>query len=524
MKRSLEFVHVFDGVAQDARAAAAVEFGPVRNIPVARWFAQFRWRTFSYKQAFTKVALMSPSDAVRTSHDRRQRRLLIVLALGFLVFGTAAAGLFYVLQPQTLRIAVGPPDSDDHQVVQAMAEAFDDESRTVRLSTVTTEGAAESLALLGAGKADLAIGRGDLGMPSDAQTLAVLRKNYVVLWSPTGGPRQGSIKKATGKIREIADLSGRKVAIIGRTAANLALLRTILVASGVYPDKVATMQFGVDEIEKLAQDATLDAYLAVGPLDSKITADAIAATSRSRGSPKFLPVEASEAIALKNARYEAEEIPGSVFNAKPAWPEDKIDTISVNHLILARKELSEAKAAAFYRQLFAVRDMITQHVAGAAHISKPETEKEAEPSVHRGAAAVINGTERTFLDKYSDYFWFALLLLSGIGSAAAWLRRYLNRDERDDTISHRNRILAVVAQLRDAGSEQDLLTSQQEVDTIIGETLKCYDDGAIEQDDLAAFALVLELFDHAVDERRATLQREPADQGKSPGPTLASRR
>jgi hypothetical protein len=204
-------------------------------------------------------------------------------------------------------------------------------------------------------------------------------------------------------------------------------------------------------------------------------------------------VETSEAIALKHPRYEAEEVPGSVFNAKPAWPEDKVDTISVNHLILARKELSEAKAAAFYRQLFAVRDTIAQRVAGAAHITKPETEKEAE-------------------------------LLSGIGSAAAWLRRYLNRDDRDDTTSHRNRILAVVREVRDADSEQDLLTSQREVDAIIGETLKCYDDGTLEQEDLAAFGLVLELFNHAVAERRATLQGVPADQTKASGPTLASRR
>lgn len=466
---------------------------------------------------------MSPSDPVRSTHDRRQRRLLILLALGFVVFGAAAAALFYVLQPETLRIAVGPAGSEDHQVVQAMAEAFEEESRTVRLSPITTRGAAESLDLLGGGKTDLAVGRGDLGMPADAQTLAVLRKNYVVLWSPSG--RAGKFKKkAAGKIGEIADLAGHKVGIIGKTGANLALLRTILVGSGVEPGKVATVQFGTEEIEKLAQDATLDAYLAVGPLDSKITAAAIAATSRSRGAPKFLPVEASEAIALKHTRYEAEEIPGSVFNANPAWPEDKVDTISVNHLILTRKELSEAKAAAFYRQLFAVRDTITQRVAGSAHITKPDTEKEAEPSVHRGAAAVINGTERTFLDKYSDYFWFSLLLLSGIGSAAAWLRRYLNRDERDDNTSQRNRILAVVSEVRDAGSEQDLLTLQREVDVIIGETLKCYDDGAIEQEDLAAFSLVLELFDHAVAERRATLQIGPADQARTPGPTLASRR
>jgi TRAP-type uncharacterized transport system substrate-binding protein len=67
-------------------------------------------------------------------------------------------------------------------------------------------------------------------------------------------------------IGEIADLAGHKVGIIGRTGANVALLRTILEGSGVQPDKVATAQFGTEEIEKLAQDATLDAYLFWGVL------------------------------------------------------------------------------------------------------------------------------------------------------------------------------------------------------------------------------------------------------------------
>jgi hypothetical protein len=40
---------------------------------------------------------------------------------------------------------------------------------------------------------------------------------------------------------------------------------------------------------------------------------------------------------------------------------------------------------------------------------------------------------------------------------------------------------------------------------------------------LAAFGLVLELFDHAIAERR-TLQSSLVDQAKSPGPTLATRR
>src|SRR6478735_8269884 len=432
------------------------------------------------RQMSSSDAPMKRSDAARRGR-RQTKTLLLILAIGFLVFGAAAGTLYYALRPITLRIAVGPPGSNDHKVIEAMTEAFANESRTVRLSPIVTAGAAEALALLGAGKADLAVGRGDLEMPADAQTVVILRKNFVVLWSPSGVAGKGSKRKPAPKIKEIADLAGHKVGVIGRTPANVALLRVILDGSGVAPDLVAVTQFGTDQIGEMARDPTIDAFLAVGPLDSKITSDAIAATARARGEPKFLAIDASEAIALKHPRYESEEIPGSVFNARPAWPDDKVDTISVSHLIVARKALSETTVAAFFRQLFAVRQTIARQVPGAAHITKPETDKDAELPVHRGAAAVIDGTERTFLDRYGDYFWFALLLLSGIGSAGAWLRHYLNRDERDENTGHRSSILAMVSKVRTAETNEELLAMQREVDAIIAETLECYDDGAIEE-------------------------------------------
>ncbi|MCK1742777.1 ABC transporter substrate-binding protein [Bradyrhizobium sp. 139] len=463
---------------------------------------------------------MSSSDAPmkRTDAARRGRRrgktLLLILAIGFLIFGAAAGTLYYALRPITLRIAVGPPGSNDHKVIEAMTEAFANESRTVKLSPIATAGAAEALALLGAGKADLAVGRGDLEMPADAQTVVILRKNFVVLWAssgPAGKGSKGAKRKPGPKIKEVADLAGRRVGVIGGTPANAALLRVILSAAGVEADKVAVTQFGTGQIEEMARDPSLDAFMAVGPLDSKITADAIAATARARGEPKFLAIDAAEAIALKHPRYESEEIPPSIFNANPAWPDDKVETVSVSHLIVARKALSETTVAAFYRQQFALRQAIARQVPGAAQITKPDTEKEGELPVHRGAAAVIDGTERTFLDRYGDYFWFALLLLSGIGSAGAWLRQYLNRDERDENTSHRHRILAMVSKVRTAEFDHELLAMQQEVDALIEETLGCYDDGAIEEEELAAFGLVLELFNHALVERRAALQAAPSN-------------
>ncbi len=448
-----------------------------------------------------------PSDTRDLSGRRRKRRnsSLLVLAAGLLLFCAAAGTLYYALRPVTLRIAVGPPGSDDQKLVQALAQSFDLDHSSVRLSPITTDGAVESLALLGAAKADLAVARGDLGMPSEAETVAIVRKNFVVLWSPSGLPGKGSKRQPAPKIKTIDDLADHRIGVIGKTPANVALLHVILTESGVAPDKVAVTQFATNQIEEMARDPSLDAFMAVGPLDSKITADALAATARARGEPKFLPIDVSEALAQKHPLYESEEIPGSIFNAKPAWPDDKIETVSVNHLIVARRALSETTVAALARQLFSVRHEVAKQVPGAAHIKKPDTDKDAELPVHRGAAAYIDGNERTFLEKYSDYFWFAILVLSGLGSAGAWLRHFLKRDERELSTLHRDKVLDLISRARVVETPEQLLALQDEVDAILRETLDAYDDGAIEEEDLSAFSLVLEQFHHAIAERRAQM-------------------
>src|SRR5450759_279469 len=454
---------------------------------------------------------MSSSDQTEQStlapllRQKRRSLSLSILFAGIFIFVAAAGALYVALRPVTLRIAVGPSGSEDQKLIQALAQTFARQQSAVRLSPIATDGAAESIALLGASKTDLAVARGDLEMPADAQSVAILRKNVVVLWAPSGLPVKGSKKSLAPKIKSLADLPGHRIGVIGRTQANVTLLHVVLTESGIAPEKVEVVQFGTNQITEMARDPTIAAFMAVGPLDSKITTDAIAATARDRGEPKFLPIDVSEAIAQKHPLYESEEIPGSVFSASPAWPDDKVDTISVNHLIVARKALSETTVAAFARQLFAIRQSLAKEEPGAAHIKKPDTDKDAELPVHRGAAAYIDGTERTFLERYSDYFWFALLVLSGLGSAGAWLRHFWRRDERELNTVHRDKVLDLISRVRVAETPEELLAMEREVDRVLREALDAYDDGAIEEEDLSAFGLVLEQFHHAVADSRAAI-------------------
>jgi TRAP transporter TAXI family solute receptor len=428
-----------------------------------------------------------------------------------LIFAVIAGTAFLLLRPTTLRIAVGPPGSDDQKLIQGLAQSFVHEGSPVRLTVISTAGQAENISLLVAGETDLAVVRTDEEIPSGTGAVAILRKNVVVLWAPSGAPRKGSKKDAKSKIKDIHDLEGHRVGIVGRTQLNVTLLRVVLTESGVNPDKVAVSQFSTSQIAEMLRDSSIDAFMTVGPLDSKITTEAITSTARVRGEPTFLAVDASEAIAHKHPLYEAEEIPVSSFTSSPARPEETVETVGVNHLIVAPKSLSESAVGAFTRALFAVRPALAKEIPAAAKIEKPDTDKDAAIPAHPGAAAYIDGTERTFLDKYSDYFWGAILLLSVLGSGGAWLRHYLRRDERRLNTLHRDRLIDAIAQVRSTDSVEELDALQREADDILRETLNSYDDGAIEEGDLSAYSLVLEQFHHAVVDRRAAIGATAAD-------------
>jgi len=441
--------------------------------------------------------------ALRTRKIKRSP--FLVLAAGLLLFAAVVGGFLLALRPATLRIAVGPAGSNDQILIQALAEKFARDNSSVRLIVISTAGPVESIAALRGHKADLAVARDDEEMPDGAESVAILRKNVVVLWAPPRkGPNKGSKKDKT-QIKGIDNLAGRRVGVVGRTEINVKLLRVILKESGVDPDKVTVAQFSIDQTAEMLRDPTIDAFMTVGPVDSKITSDAIAATARLRGEPVFLPIDVSEAIAARHPLYESEEIPGSSFSSSPARPDDKIETVGVNHLIVAPKTLSETTVANFTRALFAARPSLAREVPSAARITKPDTDKDAALPAHPGAAAYIDGTERTFMDNYSDYLWAAVLLFSVLGSGVAGLRHYGKRDERRLNVLHREKLLAAISLVRQIDSIEELDALQCEADEFLRETLECYDDGAIEPSDLAAYGLVLDQFHNAVVDRRAVI-------------------
>src|SRR6266481_4353605 len=375
----------------------------------------------------------SPRSAAR-------RAMLIALAGLLAIVGALAGAYYFEMRPVTFRIAVGPANSDDVKLVQALTQAFTHSHGHVRLRPLQTDGATASAEDLAQGKVDLAIIRGDLDVPKNAQAVATLRKNFVVLWAPP--PQRVKGKKAGPKITKISQLAGRRVGVIGKTQANVNLLKVILQQYSVDPAKVEVIQFPANEAAEAIRHQKADVYLAAGPLNSKITAEAIAASSKDGGTPTFLSIDSAEAIAQNHAAYEAAEIPAGAFGGSPDRP---------------------------------------------------------------GAAAFVDGEEKTFLDRYSDYIWWGLMALSAMGSVGAWFAGYLKKDERNNNTTLRERLLDMIVTARRSESPEELDQMQAEADDILRDTLHCYEHGTIEEGALTAFNIALEQFHNAVADRKALL-------------------
>lgn len=452
---------------------------------------------------------MTDSPDVTTapvSPQAAQRRLLFIALAGILaVIGALAASYYFAMRPVILRIAVGPAGSNDLKMVQALTQAFAQRHSHIRLRLVQTDGAAASAQSLAERKSDLAIIRGDLGVPDNAQAVATLRKNIVVVWAL---PTKGKGKKAA-KITKIEQLAGRRVGVIGRTPANIDLFKVILQQYGVDPDRVDIIPLPANDVAEAIRSQKADAYLAAGPVNSKITAEAIAASAHDRGNPTFLAIDSADAIAQNHPNYEASEIPAGAFSGSPTRPEEEIKTISFSHHIVARKDLSEATIAAFTRQLFAFRQQLMAEFPLAAKIETPDTDKDAAIPVHPGAAAFVDGDEKSFIDRYGDYIWWALMALSAMGSAGAWFAGILKKDERNTNTSERDHLLEMLGVVRRCDSIEELDRMQAEADDILRKTLLCFEHGTIAEGALTAFNIALGQFHSAIADRKALLISAP---------------
>jgi TRAP transporter TAXI family solute receptor len=470
---------------------------------------------------------------------RRMFRHPLLIAIGVILAGTGIAVVVSYIQskPVTLNIAVGPRQSDDAKLVQSLAQYLARERAPVRLNVIRQDGPQNSAEALDSGAVDLAVVRRDVAMPKIGQVVAVHRRNVAVLIVPPAeaapatvaaktAPGKGAAakkasaaKKAASKtaaskiaakdeakpIEKIEDLYGKTIAVVGRSRANITLLNTILGQYGVPEDKITTLQFSTEDLTAQLKTAKFDALLAVGPIGSKVTAEAVTALARGKEPPVFLEIGSSEAIEQQNPVFEATEIPAGAFGG--SRPAEAVETIGVSHYIVARRSLDDGIVGNFTKWLFNAKQAQGGDFPAFTKLESPDTDKAATLAVHPGALAYFEGEQKGFFERYSEAMYWGLMLISFFGSGAAWLVSYAR--STPSKFERRNDLEALIAVVRRAriATAEELDLMGIEIDDIVERAIRQIESGEIQHNRSSAVTLAADQARRAIGERRTALMK-----------------
>ena len=456
----------------------------------------------------TAMASFEQSLNRRFRFRMMRHRWLIVLNGLLLLTAASSAALYLFAQPTTFIIAVGPPNSDDVRVVQFLGNQLARDNAPVRLNTVVVANSSESAKLLDSGKADLAVVRHDLAIPRNGQAVLVLRKNYVALFAA------GAAGDATmPKLEKIEDLAGHRIGVVGRNQANIDLLKAILSQYEIPDDKISIVTIPTNDVTMAIRNHKPDVVMTVGPLNSKITAEAITAligVTPNRAAPIFMPIESSEAISEHFPSYKTGEIAKGAFGGAPPRPAEDIETISVSHLMMASKSASDGAIGDLARLLLAARQNLPHEIAAIAKIEKPDTEQDAKIVVHPGAKAFFDDQQKTFFDKYGDMLFWSMMILPLIGSGLAGVASYVKADTRADHLRLLTKLLDIGKKARQVPDMAALERLQIEADDLVIETVHRLEQGSLGNSSPLSFTLAIEHARNAIADRRAILLAKSA--------------
>lgn len=338
---------------------------------------------------------------------RTYLKVFAVLLVGCLVAGAAWFAYKNHETPTELTVAVGPTGGDDHSLITAFARRVTEIRPRMRLTVRTVKGPAEAAEAFEQGAADLAVIRADLPVPGSARALAILQK-HAVLVIANETPRI--------KIEGFGDLKGRKLGVLGAPGANDRLIDRLMTHAGLAKSEVARVPLTREEVVDALRLRRVDAILVTMPLQgSTIQAFNAAAGRALKAAPNFVELDA-EGIARTHNDYEADDIPEGAFRSAPAVPKEDLSTLFFSHLLVGRNTVSDDVAAALVRSLFESRTALQAEVPTARFIQAAKTEKDASVPIHPGAAAYLDGSEKSFFDRYGDALFYGSMFMSLLGT------------------------------------------------------------------------------------------------------------
>ncbi|WJR77773.1 TAXI family TRAP transporter solute-binding subunit [Bradyrhizobium sp. NP1] len=442
-----------------------------------------------------------PPRSLAVKSNRRQV-LLFVLATLVLTLATVGGGRVLLRNSETLTFAVGNPGSEEARFAAKLAAVLKSASSRLRLKIAFNADNAKALAQFDRRQADLAVLRTDAWIPPRARALAILEHDLVLLLGP-----------GTKKIKSLSDLKKiRKIAVLGDGDSNLALIRNILDLRDA-PEIAARVQMAPAgaTLDKLLAPASGFGAVIVIAHASKVMNDKSYEQFARRGGFTLNAIDETKALTRKIPGLSEETVSTGMLSSSPEIPDDELDTIGVQWLLVAQSRMSTSTAGELARLIYENKAELALDDGFASRIEPAATDKDAFIVAHQGAAEYINDDTKSFMDRYSDMLYLGAAALSIIGSIFATIYTKVTRIAPEKAGELATRILTIGEKIEHARTLDAVEELQDELEDILRGAVIGLRDGTISSDGLETFKLGYELVRDEIGMRRDHIKRHAGE-------------
>jgi TRAP-type uncharacterized transport system substrate-binding protein len=424
------------------------------------------------------------------------------MAAVFTLLAVSIAIWLYFSMPRTLRVAVGPANSEQVRFMHNVARAMIDTRQPFRLDLRINNGTIDSSHALDRRQADVAILRSDDPTSSEARSIAVLQKRSIII-----------VSRKDSNISSLADLHGRSAAVIaGDSDSNLPLIERILSHYEIVPEDTGVREMRPADVATAMGEGKLDAFILVidpaARYPRRLLTDIM---ERLKIPLVFNGMPAAEALAFRFKDLISTEIPAGIFGGTPPRPEAAINTVAITYELVATERLSDSNATALTKTMLELRTRLRRDQDNSFNIETPPVDEQRRFLPHDGTVALVNDEAKTFLETYSDHIWLALFALSLLGSSiTGFLGWSSGRVRPSDTQSFSTLLPKLTEKLATATTPSEIDAVQQEFDALVlqicTENSQAPADGQDKPDPTAWVTL----FARLIESRRAGLRAQTA--------------
>src|SRR6202047_4903323 len=419
-----------------------------------------------------------PPERSRVVRSNRRQMLLFAALTLILTVATVWGGRTWLKNSETLVFAVGDGNGVEAPLAPQLPTVLKNNSSRLRLKIVPNTDGAKALAQFDRRQADLAVLRTDAKVPPRARALAILEHDVLLLISPGGK-----------KIKSLAELKKKKIAVLADGDNNAAFVRNVL--------EISDSSDAASRIQMVPPNSTFDRLFASGGYGAAIAIAHASTLVKSKNHEQYArrggftlnAIDEAKTLARKNPGISEETLAKGMLSSAPAMPDDDLDTIGLQWLLVAQSRMSSSTAGDLARTIYENKAELALPDGFASRIEPADTDKDAYIVAHQGAAEYINDDTKSFLDRYSDLLYLGAAALSVIGSIFAGIYTQFPRVAPEKAGELATAILDIGERVEHADSLDQLEALQDELEVILRGAVIGLRDGTISSDGLGTLRL-----------------------------------